>query len=176
MHTTERKSQQDDDEGPEQDENAVNEDNLFEHVKKADQLHDALAKDAATEEQAKEQLSVLQQKDENDELKDKQDEEDDDVAMKEEDIDEDQSPIDQQEAEKISDSKKKGRRRGEAQGMEEDMEENPVESKCIIYFNFFICRVASSSVSYIQSKVKLSRQWPPNEAQNLVSSLNQSWC
>jgi hypothetical protein len=24
--------------------------------------------------------------------------------------------------------------------------------------------------------VKLSRQWPPNEAQNLVSSLNQSWC
>ncbi len=98
-------------------------------MKKVDQLHDALAKDAATEEQAKEQLSVLQEKDENDELKDKQDEEDDDVAMKEDGIIEDQSPVEQQEAEKISDSKKKGRRRGEPQGMEEDMEENPVESK-----------------------------------------------
>jgi hypothetical protein len=136
VHTTERKSQQDDDEGPEQDETAANEENLFEHVKKVDQLHDALAKDAATEEQAKEQLSVLQEKDESDELKDKQDEEDDDVAMKDDDIIEDQSPIDQQEAEKISDSKKKGRRRGEPQGMEEDMEENPVESKIEFCFYF----------------------------------------
>lgn len=136
VHTTERKSQNDDDEGAENDENAASEDNLFEHVKKVDQMHDALAKDAATEEQAKEQLSILQQKEE-EELKDQKDESDEDVAMKEDHVDDDQSPVDQLDAEKLAESTKKGRRRGEAHAMEEDLEENPVESKAfIIVFSY----------------------------------------
>lgn len=87
-------------------------------------------------------------------MKDKQDEAEEDIAMKDEDVDEDQSSVDQREAEKVSDSKKKGRRRGEAQGMEEDMEENLVESKThldslifivsvVIYACFSFFRIAS---------------------------------
>ena len=126
VHTTESKSN--DDEGPEHDENApdVNEDDLFQHVKKVDKFHDALAKDAATEEQAKEQLSVLDKEEREEE---KEAEKNEDVAMKEDEEIDDNQHVDQLEAEKMGQSKKKGNRRGDPTAMEEDEVESKMEGR-----------------------------------------------
>lgn len=123
-------------------------------MKKVDQLYDALAKDAATEEQAKEQLSILQEKEEDKELNnEKEEEEEDDVVMKEDDVVDDETAMDQLEAEKLSESKKKGRKRGEAGAMDEDAEENPVESKSTLHMSiqppiliFLVCLVEGEKV------------------------------
>lgn len=121
-------------------------------MKKVDQIHDALAKDAATEEQAKEQLSILQQKEEDKMLNDETDE-DNDVVMKEDEVVDDQTAVDQLDAEKLSESKKKGRKRGEVGGMEEDTEEKPVESKLVrnmsvqpVMLIFIVCLVEGEKV------------------------------
>lgn len=129
VHTTESKSPREEDDGAEPDENAANEDNLFEHVKKVDQIYDALVKDAATEEQVNQQRTLLQPEDDKeDEMKDEKDKDDDDVVMKEDDQEEDSAAVDQLEAEKLAESKKKGRRRGEMRAAEEeDLEEIPIE-------------------------------------------------
>lgn len=142
MHTTEPKSQKEEDEGPDHDDSAADESNLFEHVRKADQLHDALAKDAATEEQAKEQLSIIQQ--EEDKEKEKEEKMEEDVVMKDEDEPETQPDVDHLDAEKLSQSKRKGQKRGEPQDMEEGTEENPIDGTCMyIIFRVlsFWCRV-----------------------------------
>lgn len=136
MHTTEPKSQKEEDEGPDHDDSAADESNLFEHVRKADQLHDALAKDAATEEQAKEQLSIIQQ--EEDKEKEKEEKMEEDVVMKDEDEPETQPDVDHLDAEKLSQSKRKGQKRGEPQDMEEGTEENPIDGTSM-YIIFRVC-------------------------------------
>lgn len=125
VHTTKSKSHEEDNEdGADHDENApdVSEDNLFEHVKKVDKFHDALTKDAATEEQAKEQLTA--DKDAADANDDAQ-ENDEDVVMKDEEEVMDDLDINQVDAEKnqVAQSKKKSQRRGDPKPTEEEDEE-----------------------------------------------------
>lgn len=106
----------------------MDEDNLFEHIKKVDQLHDALARDAATEEQAREQLSMLREDDDKEEKKE-DDNDDEDVTMKEDEAHEPTEAADQLEAETLPQSKRKGQKRGEPHGMEEGSEENLMEGE-----------------------------------------------
>ena len=95
-------------------------------MKKVDKFHDALAKDAATEEQAKEQLSVLDKEEREEE---KEAEKNEDVAMKEDEEIDDNQHVDQLEAEKMGQSKKKGNRRGDPTAMEEDEVESKMEGR-----------------------------------------------
>ena len=126
MHTTASEPKRDeedkagpadeaDDEAPEE---AAGRDSLYEHIKKVDQRYDALTKDAATEDQAKEQKATLL--DEDDKPDDEQQQEEDgDVVMKEETQDEQQQDVEEMEPERIGQNKKKGQKRGDQNVMEE---------------------------------------------------------
>jgi len=109
----------------------VSEDNLFEHVKKVDKFHDALTKDAATEEQAKEQLTVAD-KDALDANDDAQ-EDDQDVVMKDDEEVIDDQDTNEMDPEKVAQSKKKGKRRGDPKPIEEDDEETKMEGTTSLY-------------------------------------------
>ena len=135
VHTTQSKAREED-EGPDHDDKApdVSEDSLFEHVKKVDKFHDALTKDAATEEQAKEQLMASEKEDEKD--PDKEDEEEEDVITKDEQQEEEiDHQIDQVDAEKLAQSKKKGKRQGDPKAMDQDEEEHKMEGIGKFQFN-----------------------------------------
>jgi len=79
-----------DDESPE-----AGHETLYEHVKKVDQRYDAVAKDVATEEQAKEQLTVKDEHQEAAASDDEKEEPTDDVVMK------DDPPMDEPDVERV---------------------------------------------------------------------------
>ena len=139
VHTTkpDLSKEKEEKEGVENDDQAVSEANLFEHIKQVDKRSegDALAKDAATEEQAKEQLQM--DKADNDE--------DPDAVVMEEDEKEEtlHEEIDQLESEELDAAprnKKSRSKRGEPQGMEDGQEDEkaPTDHGIVLRCQFII--------------------------------------
>lgn len=152
MHTTDSKSRNEEDDGPEHDDNALDEENLFEHIKKADQVHNALTRDAATDEQAKEQLGVLQQEED----KEKEQPVDDDVVMKEDEPEDPPQDAEELKAEVMPKSTRKSRKRGDPQGMEKGTEETPMEGKSTLRKRRSCCMPESSFCCLVEGDVTLT--------------------
>ena len=112
---------------------------MFEHIKKVDQRYDALARDAATEEQAKEQLTV-QDKEQDPVRKEEEDQECDDVTMQEDKQEPDQSDVDQVEPERMTGrNQKKGRQRGDPNTEEVEPDAKMEGMSCSLFQFDFPC-------------------------------------
>ena len=146
---THPETQDEENEGPEPDDDATEagQDALYEHIKKVDERYDALAKDAATEEQAKEQLTV--QDKEQDPVR-KEEEECDDVTMQEDNQEPDQCDVDQVQPERMSGrNQKKGQQRGDP-NTEEVKPDAKMEGTCCSLFQLDLpCSACFFSFEYL---------------------------